>query len=154
MRRIGRVLGHIVWWCSWPLMWPVLRNSERTRLALTNEHGEVLLVRGWISPNGRWSLPGGGLRKGEDPVMGLLREMQEEVGLTLQAADVSLIEVRRGKSKGFKCTLHFYAATVRGLDDIWLRWYEVADFMWMHPADLTTLNAEPDIISVVATLAG
>lgn len=31
---------------------------------------------------GRWTLPGGGLRHGEDPAEGVLRELAEETGLS------------------------------------------------------------------------
>ena len=46
----------------------------------------MLLVR--IAPGfthdaeGRWTLPGGGLKFGEDPEVGVLREVEEETGFT------------------------------------------------------------------------
>jgi len=44
----------------------------------------LLLVR--IAPGypavGKWTLPGGGLNFGEDPAVGVLRELAEETGLT------------------------------------------------------------------------
>ena len=59
---------------------------ERVRIAgyaWAERDDSVLLVR--IAPNemgaGRWTLPGGGLAFGEDPVLGVLRELREETGL-------------------------------------------------------------------------
>ncbi len=59
---------------------------ERTRVAgyaWCERDGEILLCR--ISPGimaaGRWTLPGGGLHFGEDPAIGVLRELREETGL-------------------------------------------------------------------------
>jgi 8-oxo-dGTP diphosphatase len=59
---------------------------QRVRLAAygwVEDGGRVLLVRiaPGISASGRWTLPGGGLRFGEDPAAGLLRELREETGL-------------------------------------------------------------------------
>jgi ADP-ribose pyrophosphatase YjhB (NUDIX family) len=70
---------------------------ERVRLAAygwCEDGGRVLLCR--ISDEGpaggHWTLPGGGLDFGEDPVDGLLRELDEETGL---AGDVGeLLGVR------------------------------------------------------------
>lgn len=47
-------------------------------------HGEyVLLVRHTYGP-GTWELPGGGLRRGEEPVAAARREMSEELGLAIE----------------------------------------------------------------------
>ena len=51
-----------------------------------DEVDRMLLVR--IAPGftrdaeGRWTLPGGGLKFGEDPEVGVLREVEEETGFT------------------------------------------------------------------------
>jgi 8-oxo-dGTP diphosphatase len=59
---------------------------ERVRLAAyawTERDGAVLLVR--MSPGemgaGLWTLPGGGIDFGEDPAVGVVRELREETGL-------------------------------------------------------------------------
>lgn len=44
--------------------------------------GRVLLVRHSYGPN-VWSFPGGGLRAGEDPHAGAIREFSEELGCAL-----------------------------------------------------------------------
>ena len=51
---------------------------------VTNHSGEILLLRHSYGPP-VWGLPGGGLRRGEDPEACARRETREEVGLTLGA---------------------------------------------------------------------
>lgn len=51
-------------------------------VVLTNAAGEVLLIRHSYGPP-VWALPGGGLKRGEDPVECARREVREELGLTL-----------------------------------------------------------------------
>lgn len=42
--------------------------------------GKVVLVKLSYAPH--WQLPGGGLKKGEDPAEAIIRELREEIGLT------------------------------------------------------------------------
>lgn len=55
-------------------------------LVLRREDGRVLMVD--QRHTGGWALPGGHLRRGEDMVDGLLREVREEVGLVLEPAQL------------------------------------------------------------------
>lgn len=45
--------------------------------------GHVLLVRHSYHDSDRWTLPGGGLKRGEDPVAAGARELEEETGCVL-----------------------------------------------------------------------
>lgn len=62
----------------------------------TDEAGRVLLVRVATDyPSaGRWTLPGGGLKFGEDPAAGVLRELTEETGLTGEIKSIAFIDSR------------------------------------------------------------
>ena len=62
--------------------------EQRTRVAAyaiaIDDQDRILLAR--MAPGqpgaGRWTLPGGGLDHGEDPAAGVLRELEEEAGLS------------------------------------------------------------------------
>jgi ADP-ribose pyrophosphatase YjhB (NUDIX family) len=51
---------------------------------ITNDDGHVLLQR--RSDNGLWGLPGGGVEIGESVSIAIVREVQEETGLTVEIA--------------------------------------------------------------------
>ncbi|MGA7673934.1 MAG: NUDIX domain-containing protein [Rhizomicrobium sp.] len=53
-------------------------------LALVEQGGKVVLVR--HSYSGGWAFPGGGVKRGEPPEKALLRELEEEIGLTWSSA--------------------------------------------------------------------
>jgi ADP-ribose pyrophosphatase YjhB (NUDIX family) len=48
---------------------------------IKDTQGRILLVR---EANGNWELPGGGLEHGEEPHVGLAREIAEETGMTVE----------------------------------------------------------------------
>jgi ADP-ribose pyrophosphatase YjhB (NUDIX family) len=74
---------------------------------LVDGEGRVLLVRHSYGPQG-WSLPGGGLGRGEDPAEAARREMREELGCELEALECALVaqEVLSGASH----TAHVFTA--------------------------------------------
>src|ERR1700721_2907530 len=52
---------------------------------VTDGHGRLLLIqRGHEPGKGLWSLPGGRVEPGETDAEGLVREMEEETGLTVE----------------------------------------------------------------------
>lgn len=50
---------------------------------------ELLLAR-WVSPDGakQWTLPGGGMHHGEDPIATAVREVDEETGYLVEVVEL------------------------------------------------------------------
>jgi 8-oxo-dGTP pyrophosphatase MutT (NUDIX family) len=67
------------------------RQRTAVRVLLVNDQGAVLLFRGFdpAKPQTRyWFTPGGGIDPGEPPAEAAARELYEETGLALAAADL------------------------------------------------------------------
>lgn len=108
--------------------------SERHRAAvasylLLQRGDQVLLGRrqntGWY--DGWYSIPAGKVEAGELPTDGLIREMEEEIGVTLNRADITFIHAmyREGSD----------------MDDAWADYfYRVQD----DAGKYTPVNAEPE----------
>lgn len=79
IHRAGLRAAHAARKRWWRLARPSL--SGVTVIALDGD-GQVLLVRHSYG-RGHWTLPGGGLRAGEDPLAAALREFAEELGCAL-----------------------------------------------------------------------
>jgi 8-oxo-dGTP pyrophosphatase MutT (NUDIX family) len=92
--------------------------------------GEVLLVRHTYGPD-RWELPGGGVRRGEDPLAGLQRELAEELGIEVGAPSVVCTVVGRGRLRHHRT--HLYRVE---LDDPRIRHdpVEIAEVRWCDAA--------------------
>lgn len=73
--------------------------------------GRVLLVRHSYGL-GLWSLPGGALRRGEDPAFAARREWGEEIGCALDG--LRAVAVLEHRLHGARNTVHLYAGLVVG----------------------------------------
>jgi ADP-ribose pyrophosphatase YjhB (NUDIX family) len=75
---------------------------------VTNLGGDVLLLKHSYGPD-VWSLPGGGLGRGEDPLDAARREVREELGIELARIEpvATLEEVLSGSPH----TAHLFAGT-------------------------------------------
>ncbi len=63
------------------LYWRVRQPQKRGVKVVVTRGGEVLLVRHTYGPETRWELPGGGVKRGEDPRDAARREAREELGV-------------------------------------------------------------------------
>ena len=86
--------------------WFVTRPDVRGVLAVpVTPDGRIVLVR--LTYDKGWHLPGGGLKRGEDPQAAILRELSEEIGLTAHGEVLCLGEFqhrpdrRRGRTTLF-----------------------------------------------------
>jgi 8-oxo-dGTP diphosphatase len=109
---------------------------------LQDAHGRLLLVRRAHDPGrGLWSLPGGRVDPGEDDQQALVREMQEETGLTVVPGPL-VGRVRRGNYAiaDYRCTV--VGGTLRAGDD-------ALDARWCSAADMAAL---PLVEALIDTL--
>jgi len=84
MLREGYIrLGALAYKAMGPFMRLYLTHKHlRVRVLLLSDTNEILLVRSWLGHQS-WSMPGGGLQRGELPLDAAVREVQEETGLSV-----------------------------------------------------------------------
>jgi 8-oxo-dGTP diphosphatase len=106
--------------------------------AVVVERGRVLLVRRGREPlKGHWTLPGGVLELGEAVTAGVVREVMEETGLTVEALEL-LELVDRIHREGDRVRYHYVIADYlcrvtggtleAGSDAEAVRWVERAEW--------------------------
>ena len=114
MKPVWLFLGRLTFLLFRPLKGIVFKHpyfqAPRVRVALKAPDGEVLVVRTWLGLQ-RWSLPGGGIDKGESEKDAAVREVHEETGVQIRAEDlVFLGEVQMDEAP--HVTLKIYEAQV------------------------------------------
>jgi 8-oxo-dGTP diphosphatase len=74
-------LGYALAYRLLRLWWRVRRPAHRGALVAVWHEGEILVLRSSYRPG--WSLPGGGIARGESPRQAAAREIREEIGLAV-----------------------------------------------------------------------
>lgn len=87
------------------------RLSTGVSVIACDDEGRVLLVRHSYG-SGRWTLPGGGRGRGENPEACVRREMREELGCAL--VDVALFEISHREIHGAPNRSHVFTARLDG----------------------------------------
>jgi 8-oxo-dGTP diphosphatase len=100
---------------------------------------------------GRWEFPGGKLHAGEEPYAGLVRELREELGVEVHAADrlMRYAVEHPGRIVWLDMwTVTDWSGTVTGLDGQAWKWVEPAA---LQAADI--LEADRPIVAALAARA-
>ncbi|HTN14662.1 MAG TPA: NUDIX domain-containing protein [Sphingomonadaceae bacterium] len=108
LHRAGLRLAHGLRKAWWRLAKPQLQGVN---VVVLHDAGEVLLVRHAYG-TGKWTLPGGGLKRGELPEPAAQREIAEELGCA--ARGLQALGVNRRILHGAPCESHIYSAWLAG----------------------------------------
>ncbi|MDO8536998.1 MAG: NUDIX hydrolase [bacterium] len=89
-----------------------------------------------------WDLPGGDLSFGEDPLAGIVREVNEETGLNVRGLKPFDVEAQVTPNNDFWITIAYRTQNFDG--DIKLS-YEHSDFKWLSPQEFLSLESAPKL---------
>jgi 8-oxo-dGTP pyrophosphatase MutT (NUDIX family) len=110
-----------------------------------DDAGRVLFVRHTYGDRRGWELPGGGMRRREDPEAAVRREMREELGIDLvDVRPVGEVEIARHHKHTL---LHCFAARTGGAA-LRLADAEIAEARWAEP-DAPPRPLGPDAAALV-----
>jgi 8-oxo-dGTP pyrophosphatase MutT (NUDIX family) len=104
LRRAGYRVAHL----GLRVYWRVLRPHTRAVKCIVREGDAVLFVRHAYGDRRSWELPGGGIKRGEDPRDGAAREAREELGLDL--ADWRALGTVEARGRGKRTTIQCFEA--------------------------------------------
>lgn len=129
LKKVWTWLGFMTFYVTWPGIWLVVRGTVRTRVVIWSED-KVLLVKDWLSP-GKYSLPGGGLRHGEEPAMCAAREVYEETGLRINPTQLDLIVQTPAKENGINYSAAIFLCKISKIPKTTLKTSEFSTAEWL-----------------------
>lgn len=147
MKHLQQSLRMVIFWLVWPINFLYFRlGGYRTRLLLMNGD-RILVVKNRIH-DGRWSLPGGGIHRGEAPFTAVMRELKEEVVLdTAQPRRVRRIGEAVYSANGHRFPFHCFVGEIAGECPTELKCgYELAEARWVPCSQLNSTTAGPDVM--------
>jgi 8-oxo-dGTP diphosphatase len=137
MTRHSKLIGKITFWLLWPSLYFYLRNSSRTRVIILSGD-EILLIRNWLGP-GQYTLPGGGVRKNEKPVVAAVREISEETGINISSNSlVPVIPKFLATEKGMRYNCYSYFTKLGSETKLKRQKFEIAELKWVNIHEATT----------------
>ncbi len=125
----------------------MLRWSHRTRLLIVCGD-EFLVLRGWLG-DGTWGLPGGGLHRHEKPIDGVLREVQEEIGVVLQPKQITYAFEDYVSQRGLKFHYYGFVAELTDKPAVSPQPREIAAIVW-QPLKNPNLPLNEDTKAILA----
>ncbi|MEO5691231.1 MAG: NUDIX hydrolase [Candidatus Saccharimonadales bacterium] len=121
-------------------------SSQRVRVMLIDDASNVLLVRSWLSKQ-LWSLPGGGVERGETPEHASVREIKEETGFSIDKSSLQFVTTLRNDQ--MRADLPIFLSRIKRKDFVPLKFpysFEIIDRKWFPldqlPRGMTDYSAE------------
>ena len=127
--------------------WFVFRPRTTGVKCVVMRDGSWLMIRNTYG-RAHWTFPGGGVDRGEAPEAAAVREVAEEVGITLDA--VHPIGDYYSDREYKRDTVYCFTATV-GSSDVVIDPAEIAESRWVDPAALPDFRA-PSVDRIVAMI--
>ena len=127
--RVWRKLGKIIFWVAWPIWWIIFKISpNRTRIIVVNQN-KILLVQGWLG-DGKWGLPGGGVKFRETNQSAAARELWEETGLHTEESALKSLWSMNHRQRGLSYKAHYYLLEMSSEQEPKVQRVEIVDCRW------------------------
>lgn len=147
MNSIFSLLGKIIGFLIRPLVILAILFTTRSKV-LVVQGKKVLVVKGWLDINNKWSLPGGGVKGDELPLPGALRELKEETGLRLKPSNLKPLGLQQQK-KGLRFKYHAFFASIDSELPLKPRGLEIKKAQFVPIDKLNLNNAEAHVLDLI-----
>lgn len=155
MRRVAQFLQKAPWIIGaarsvWRLGQP--KFTAGAAAVVFNTHGQVLLVEHVFHPYAPWGLPGGWIDRNESPSQTVMRELQEELHLTVEASALLLVETDFGNHFDFAYLCYAKSAVGQLSNELLdYGWFDTNALPKLHRFHYLAITAALEKVQVIAT---
>lgn len=127
--------------------------APRVRIIVESEVGKILLLKNVLAPNDQWTLPGGGVARGEGHAVAAQRELREETGIIAPIDSFVLVATLDRSESGLQYVAPVYKieCTSLSLPAKPINPREIAEIGWFDPNDLPNDTADLVHMALKAT---
>lgn len=147
MTKLWNAIGIMIFWIAWPALCFKLRFTTRTRAMIVCDN-KVLVVKTWLG-NGKWGLPGGGIKKNENALTALVREVAEETSIMLERTNCKKVGNFEYASSGLKFIYALYRVNLKTKPYVSRQLGEITEVQWINKNKLTKHNANNDVLEAL-----
>lgn len=105
----------------------------------------LLLHRQDHKPQGNtWDMPAGKIKKGEEIVLGLIREVKEETGIEFKARDLKFFRKVYVRYPDLDFVYHIFSTELSEQPEVKIDLSSHKDFTWATPEQALKMNLIPD----------
>lgn len=148
--RLWCWIGQALYFLCWPLIRLVISMTPKRARVVVIYDGKILLTKDWLG-SGKWSIPGGGLHRGEDQYIGAAREFEEETGVMLDTTSLKLLGEFTAKGWLTKTQLVVFRVNVPKKPEIMQTGLEILDYIWADANQIQALSLDYSTKQVLAT---
>ncbi len=133
----------LIYFIAKPVLKIYLRNRITTRVLIVKDN-QALVIKNSIS-SGHLSLPGGGLKRNEQPHEALIREVKEEVGFVLDDDKLIYQGIYFAINDGLRYRYHLWFYKLTEDQPINRRSVEVLEAYWININDLASQKLSSEL---------
>jgi 8-oxo-dGTP pyrophosphatase MutT (NUDIX family) len=145
--RLYIIFGKILFWVLLPIERFFIRRTHRV-YGLIIKYNKVLLTKNWLS-DGKWALPGGGVKKAESSAESLKRELHEELSIDLGKKPLKIVKSGHWRNHNFGFSYDIYEIDPK-IDFKINRKLEITDVAWVNITDLSIATTAIDTLDILA----